>query len=439
MNSSLVLPSFLRNMDNLAALKRSLSQGLRLNKYIPHTPTPKQATFLLLPQREAFYGGAGGGGKSDALLMAALQYVDVPGYAAIIFRRTFPDLTLPGALLDRAREWLAGTDAQWKGHEHTWQFPGGGTVTFGYLEHDTHKYRYASAEFQYIGFDELTHFQEAQYRFLFSRLRRREGLTVPLRMRSASNPGSVGHQWVKQRFIIEGPAAGRPFIPAKLSDNPYLDRASYMTSLQELDPLTRLQIMEGDWDAAAEGQLFKREWFPIVPEWPRQAKRVRFWDLAGTDPKPGTDPDWTAGGLVAEWRGQYTICDMKRVRTTPMGVEALIKQTAQLDGREVEIWIEQEPGSSGKVTIDHYQREVLKGYAVHGLRSTGSKVVRAQPVSSAAEAGNVALLEGPWITAFLDEVVLFPGGPHDDQVDTISGAVSVLMNEPKRAGAWGRH
>ena len=358
--------------------------------------------------------------------MGGLQYADVPGYAGIIFRKTFQDLTLPGALLDRAREWLAGTDAKWNGQDHMWRFPSGGTLAFGYLEHENDKYRYASAEFQYIGYDELTHFQESQYRFLFSRLRRREGLNVPLRMRGASNPGSVGHQWVKQRFLIEGRLAGRPFIPAKLSDNPYLDRESYIASLMELDPLTRLQIMEGDWDAAAEGELFRREWFAIVHDWPRQAKRVRFWDFAATEAKAGTDPDWTAGALVAEQRGQYTICDIQRVRTTPMGVEALVQQTARRDGRDVDIWIEQEPGSSGKSVIDHYQREVLKGYAVRGLRSTGSKVARAQPVSSAAEAGNIALVEGPWITAYLDEASLFPGGAHDDQVDSVSGAIAVL-------------
>lgn len=281
------------------------------------------------------------------------------------------------------------------------------------------------------GFDELTHFHESQYRFLFSRLRRRASLPVPLRMRSASNPGGIGHQWVKQRFLIEGPLKGRPFIPAKMDDNPYLDREAYEASLKELDHLTRLQIQAGDWDAAAEGELFKRHWFRVVTDWPRQARRVRFWDLAGTEPKPGTDPDWTVGCLVAEHRGQYTVCDVQRIRTTPKGVEDLISQTARLDGKAVDIWIEQEPGSSGKATIDHYQRDVLKGYAVRGMRSTGSKTTRAKPVSSAAEAGNVTLLEGAWVTDLLDELVLFPGGAHDDQVDALSGAIAALTKGPQ--------
>src|SRR2546423_14589465 len=86
-----------------------------LAKYCPHDPSlnPRQAGFLLVPNREAFYGGAAGGGKSDALLAGALQYVDVPGYAAILFRRTYTDLALPGAIMDRSHEWLRGTDATW--------------------------------------------------------------------------------------------------------------------------------------------------------------------------------------------------------------------------------------------------------------------------------------------------------------------------------------
>ncbi len=80
---------------------------------VPHQPTVKQRAFLLDSGLEAFFGGAGGGGKSEALLLAALQYADVPGYSAIVFRRTFADLALAGALMDRSKDWLAGTGAEW--------------------------------------------------------------------------------------------------------------------------------------------------------------------------------------------------------------------------------------------------------------------------------------------------------------------------------------
>jgi len=402
------------------------------NKWIPHQPTLKQAEFLALTCSEALYGGAAGGGKSDALLMAALMFVDTPGYSAILFRRTYNDLALPGALMDRAMEWLGGTEAHWDGVKHIWRFPSGATLTFGNLEHEQDKFRYQSAEFQYIGFDELTQFLESQYRYLFGRRRRLDtaiARNIPLRMRSASNPGNIGHDWVKRRFLIEGVTSGRVFIPAKLDDNPHLDRAKYVESLQELDPITRRQYLDGDWTARHGGSIFKREWFTIVNEAPADIRKVRYWDLAATKPKQGRDPDYTVGALLGEKNGVYWIFNIQRMQGAPPEVEALIKQTAVVDGRETRIYMEQEPGSSGVSQIDYYNRNVLKGYSFWGVKTTGPKEQRAAPVSSAAEAGNIKLVNGPWINEFLDEFEAFPEGMHDDIVDAVSGAFEQLRQK----------
>lgn len=226
----------------------------KTTEYIPHRPTPKQAAFLLLPHMEAFYGGEPGGGKSDALLMGALQYVDVPSFAAILFRRTFADLALPGALMDRSREWLMNTAARWNEQRKTWTFPSGATVSFGYLENENDKYRYQSAEFQYIAFDEVSQFMERQYTFLFTRLRRLADSPVPLRVRSASNPPTTADgQWVKERFVLHR-SPQRPFIPAGLNDNPHIDKATYLTSLGHLDEVSRRALF--DWFASVEGLVF---------------------------------------------------------------------------------------------------------------------------------------------------------------------------------------
>lgn len=407
--------------------------SLPWSKYILQRPTPKQLAFLLLETEEAFFGGAGGGGKSSALLMAALQYVDTPGYAALLLRRTFADLAQPGALMSRAQEWLSGTQARWRDENKTWRFPSGATLTFGYLETEADKYRYQGLQLQYIGWDELTQFSESQYRYLFGWLRRLEGADVPLRVRAASNPGGLGHDWVKQRFITEGMAEGRPFIPAKYGDNPHLDQQAYAHSLAQLDPITRRQIMDGDWTARAGGSKFRREWFEVVDIAPADCRWARYWDLAATEPKRGSDPDWTAGcklGLTKA--GTLYIADLRRMRGTPQAVEALIKQTAALDGKAVPIHMEQEPGASGVNTIAYYRR-VLMGWPFYGERATGSKEERANPVSSQAEAGNIKLVRGPWIGAFLDEIEAFPGGSHEDQVDALSGAFAVLTKEPERA------
>src|SRR2546430_8099930 len=144
----------------------------RINRFIPHTSTPPQAAFLMLDCLEAFYGGAGGGGKSDALLMSGLQYADVPGYHALIIRRNFPDLAMPNALMDRAHAWLDyRNDARWDESKKRWTFASGATLTFGYLDSARDIDRYASAEFSFIGVDELTQFSEKQYLDLFARLR----------------------------------------------------------------------------------------------------------------------------------------------------------------------------------------------------------------------------------------------------------------------------
>ncbi len=365
--------------------------------------------------------------------MAVLQFVNVPGYNAIIFRRTYEDLSLPGALMDRAMEWLGGTKAHWSPMNHTWTFPSTARVAFGYLKTEQDKFRYQSSEFQCICFDEVTQFFESQYRYLFSRLRRLEAspAPVPLRMRGASNPGNVGHDWVKRRLIEEAPRYGRVFIPAKLDDNPNLDRAEYIKNLNELDPITRKQYLEGDWSAKHGGGKFMREWFTIVGSAPADASRVRFWDMAATTPLRGADPDYTCGAKVAFLAGQYWIEDIVRIRKTPKEVEDRIKQTAIMDklqhGNRVTVVMETEPGSQGISLVDHYRRNILIGFTLRGHRATGSKELRANPVSSAAEGKNVFLVQGTWIGAFLDEAEGFPLGSHDDQIDAVSGAFEVLV------------
>jgi len=151
----------------------------RSNRYIPHEPTPKQAAFLLMPQREVIYGGAAGGGKTDALLMAALQYADVPGYSALLLRRTFKQLNLAKSLIPRSHEWLARTDAKWHAADMRWSFPSGAVLDFGHCQHEHDKHNYQGGEYHFIGFDELTGFSLGQFSFLTSRLRRLAGRAPP--------------------------------------------------------------------------------------------------------------------------------------------------------------------------------------------------------------------------------------------------------------------
>lgn len=237
------------------SLEDDFAATLVPRSYSPQEPTERQRTFLESTAREALYGGAAGGGKSSALLMAALEHVHVPGYAALILRRTFADLSLPGAIMDRSHDWLRGTDARWNGLEKRWTFPSGATLTFGYLDTDKDRFRYQGAELQCICFDELTQFPEAWYRYLLSRLRRLEGSPIPLRVRSATNPGGIGHEWVRRRFV-ESDDAERAFMPAQLADNPHVDQVAYRAQLELLDSHTKRQLLHGEWVNDPSGLVY---------------------------------------------------------------------------------------------------------------------------------------------------------------------------------------
>lgn len=402
--------------------------------YCVEKPSSTQKVFLRTNSIEALFGGAAGGGKSSALLMAALQYVDVPNYSAILFRRTFADLALPGALMDRFKSWMSNfDDVHWNANSYVATFPSGARISFGYLNNTNDYLRYKGSEFQFIGMDEVTEIREADYRYLFSRLRRPASgplSGVPLRMRAASNPAP---NWVRQRFIVEGKTQNRIFVPSLLTDNPGIDAESYRQALQALDPVERKRLEFGDWWSTSLGSLFDRTDFVLidpadVPQVTSSARAVRFWDLAATEPSSSNpDPDWTVGTLMLFDQGIAYVLDVRRIRARGEKVEQMIAQTAYEDGHAVSIRMEQEPGSSGKALIDQYARYVVPGYDLIGLRSTGDKVTRARPFAAAVANGNVRVVRGTWLTDWLDEFASFPEAmTHDDQVDSAVGAFTYL-------------
>ena len=411
----------------------------RLNRYIPIWPTPHQAAFMALPGLEALYGGAAGGGKSVALLAAALMYVDVPGYSALILRRSYRGFEQHGGLVDLANSWLAGTDAVWKEDTSTWRFPSGATLAFRHL-HDVGHLQ--GSEYAFIGVDELSEVDEADYRYLFARLRSKVGSPIPSRMRATANPIGPGAAWVHQRFLIEGGSAGRVFIPARLEHNPHLDRAGYEASLAELPWYMRPALEEGRWDLRPEGGLFQRAWFEGVmvelAQVPSDLSACRFWDLAATKRRAGTDPDFTVGLLLGrDGDGVFYVIDVIRAQASDLEVVQLIRQAAIADQimadsrgwRSLTIGIEQEPGAAAVHLIGEFRRGPLAGYDVRGVRATGSKEQRARPLSSVAQAGELRVRRDRWNRPFLDELCAFPAGAHDDQVDALAGAARLLLAE----------
>lgn len=434
----------LKTLPRSEQVKLAQMLSPRTTEYIVHQPYPKQAAFMLLDCKEAFYGGAAGGGKSDALLMCALQYVDVPGYSAIIFRKTFADLVKPGALIDRATQWLAPWTnhpdpkqrVRWSDKEKKFTFPSGAILQFGYMETAKDRFNYQGGEYQFIGFDEVTHMLEICYTYMFSRLRRlKTAMHIPLRIRAASNPPDDGDnaEWVYDRFVNpKMDRKGRIFIPAGMDDNPHLDSESYIEALEELDPVTRARLRDGLWEIRRTGNMFKRDWFEYVEEAPAGRRMVRFWDCAATEVDPakkrrGKKPDWTVGFKMSEKGGVYYIEDIIHVQLSAMNVEELQRTTAASDGYACRVREEEEPGASGKYTIDKKKKEIFKGYAYEGVRNSGSKIERAKSVSAAAERGAIKIVRGCRnIEKFFDEIEGFPAAPHDDLVDGFSGAFNAL-------------
>jgi len=171
------------------------------------------------------------------------------------------------------------------------------------------------------------------------------------------------------------------------------------------------------------GGMFKRDCLNIVGAAPVDiVKRFRAWDKAGTD----DGGDYTVGVLMSATKeGRYYVEDVVRGRWSSHERNQVMRQTAEMDGTAVKIWIEQEPGSGGKESAE-YTTTLLAGFAVEAERATGDKVVRADPFSSQVQAGNVSLVRGEWNRDYIDELTMFPNGKNDDQVDASSLAFNKL-------------
>lgn len=407
---------------------------------------PKQLAFALIEKQEALFGGAVGGSKSEVLLQGATQWVDEYPVHSLLLRRTYKDLDKPGGLMFRAREWFAGTDAHWDGINYRWTFPSKATINFGYLEHEGDEIKYQSSNYHYVGFDELTHFPEHQYLYMYSRMRKLESSPVPLRLRSGTNPGGPGHEWVRKRFNLpNGPPPGsdRVFVQSFLHDNFFLEQEEYRKGLDQLGDVTRAQLLEGDWTASSTGGFFVAENFKTVgwdelPDINDFVAIVRYWDFAATEPSESyPDPDYTVGvkvgmtatGSVDPTLPDWYILDIERFRGNPGTVENRIKAVAQRDGPKVVQWMEEERGSAGKHLIRHYNMNVLPDRMVRPLRATGTKEVRAKIAAARANEGRIFLVDGSWIPDFISECAVFPLGSHDDQVDGISNALISIERE----------
>lgn len=243
------------------------------------TPQYKQSLFMERWEDEALYGGAAGGGKSDAIVLEALRQVHIPHYKGLILRRTYPQLL---ELLEKTNEYYRPVfpDARYNKSEHIWRFKSGALIRFGSCQHEEDKYNYQGQQYDFIGFDELTQFTASQYQYILSR-NRAAGPGTLVYTRATANPGGVGHGWVKERFItpakpmttiwedaevrtpegqLKKVRRSRIYVPATVFDNKKLleNDPGYLSRLAMMPEAERDALLYGSWDSF-EGQVFK-EW-----------------------------------------------------------------------------------------------------------------------------------------------------------------------------------
>lgn len=245
--------------------------------------TKRQWAFITAQADEVLFGGAAGGGKSYGQLVDAFLFaMHYPGSKQLLLRRTLTELDK--SLVRTALGLYPAKVFRYRKSEHSGVFTGGSVLDFGYCDNETDVYKYQSAEYDVIRFDELTHFTESMYVYLLSRIRGANDF--PKQAKSSTNPGGVGHAWVKKRFVDIGApnkvhectGGSRIFLPSFVQDNHFLMKSdpSYLKRLKNLDARDQRALLHGDWDLF-EGQFFS-EWNrkihvvdPFVPpdEWRR--------------------------------------------------------------------------------------------------------------------------------------------------------------------------
>ena len=237
--------------SDISALPKAVQEDLKDANVLFHPNEGPQTDFLAADEKDVLYGGAAGGGKSYAMLVDPLRYAHKKAHRALILRRSMPELR---EMIDKSRELYpqAFPGAKFREVEKLWNFPSGAKIEFGFLERDADVYRYQGQAYSWIGFDEITHLPtEFSWNYLASRLRTTDP-EIKTYLRCTANPGGVGSQWVKKRYIepeennksfVGTDGLTRKFIPAKLADNPYLSEDGvYEQMLNSLPPIQRRQL-----------------------------------------------------------------------------------------------------------------------------------------------------------------------------------------------------
>lgn len=430
-----------------------------------------QEAFLATSADIAIYGGAAGSGKTYAILLESLRNVNVQGFEAVVFRKSYAQVMAAGGLWSTAMGLFPKFNAKPKIVERAFEFPSKARIKFAYLDTPADKLEYQGSQIALLVFDELTHFSEENFWYLMSRNRSICGVRPYVRCTTNPDPDS----WVRELldwwidpdtglainersgvirwFVKDGddlvwfgsqkeadrryprdkdtPDAPRAksltFIKASLEDNQILMKADpgYKASLQSLSAVDRAQLLDGNWNIRATGgTVFRQEWFEIVDHPPIGGTTVVACDLASLK----GSGDWTVLlEYVKHPSGTRYITDVIRIQSDPLGVEMALMRKAKSLLKGTAIFLPQDPGQAGKFQAAHFSRQ-FAGYNVRFSPVMGSKLERALPVSALAEGGAIKVVRAPWNKVFFNELRDFPNGKNDDQVDSLALAEERINN-----------
>lgn len=426
---------------------------------LPFRPHPRQAEFLALDCEEALFGGAAGPGKSEALLMWLAEGINNPRYSAVAFRRTFPQLSKADGLIPKSRQMYLPMGGSYKETTKTWTFPSGATIELGHLQYDKDTDDYQGAAYTRIAFDELTQFSEHQYTYLFSRLGRTD-IGIKPGMRAASNPGGIGHAWVKSRFItkeaieaIRGLSSrqpsppgmvfwngGRAFVPARIADNPSLNVEDYSRRLAEnLDPVTRERLLNGDWAVSKDGRIKSAwfRWYTMQGEYYRipgqnvihenQCQRHMLVDCAATSEEVARQerqkPPSYSAIMVTDWTPSG-LCLVRYVRRGLWDFPELRANAEEVYNTWRPAWMGIENEKTGLALL----QTLRSRYNVRALEPKGKdKLTRAASMLNMMEQGRIhfpepSVLSSSWVGELRDEMTMWTGHPDEtaDQIDALA-------------------
>jgi phage terminase large subunit-like protein len=451
------------------------------------SPHPRQADFLSLNCEEALFGGAAGGGKTLSLLLWLAQGVEVPGYSGIFFRRTYAQLVKSNdSPLTKSHELFKPLGGKFKASEYRWTFPSGATIEFGHLQHEMSVMDYQGPAYHRVAFDELTQFSEAQYTYLFSRMRMRKDFPVRMGVRAASNPGGPGHTWVKARFItseaersiqalrpfepsppglVFWPAEDRAFVPARVADNPSLDVDDYIKRMQSNLPLVlRQRLLNGDW-SIVEDAIIRLDWLRYYStqgdmlkahdadgkeRWSvdqRQCQRFATIDTAGTSAqkaaeKRGKPASWSVCQIWDYWP-QTKFLFLRHVwrdRVAWEGLKSGVRHTLN-QWKPSRVLIENaHHGPPLKDELKAFTTELISTYPGRNSESgRPGKVERATDLLNKLEKGQVFLpkFNNSWLSELEAEWLSWTG-LDDETSDQIDAAAYAARHAAKNASAsWG--